>query len=281
MKRKSSTTKLLITSAAILLLSSAVYTVLLPEYFASKYINNVQQFAYKLEDGYARIEESSNHDLLNDPSVRMDTITQEVETLRNLLRENRIDLIHFASQVEDFKPLPYTGFTAQAKTASTLEQRTDTFVEQSEDALKRYDELIAFMKDYHSTAASIDKFTSEFNATADLNVYAGQSDRMKDVAAQIRSDSQAFEKTTAPIEVQEFKKASVQTFNQLADGFDLFATGLSIPADRVIYEAAAKIEQADRQFYDQNQVVYSHEVLSSRTLTTIQELREKLALIAA
>lgn len=281
MKRTIRTTKILIASASILLLSSAVYTVLLPEYFASKYITNVHRFAHKLEDGYTRLEESSNHDLLNDPAMRIDTITQEVEVMRNLLRENRIDLINFSSQIDDFEPLPYTGFTQQAKTASTLQERTVTFVEQSEDALNRYDELIAFMKSYHSTAANIEKHTSEFNNTADLNVYAGQSARMRDVAAQIRSEVNAFEKTTTPSEAQEFKKASIQTFTQLADGFDMFANGLSIPADAVIYEAAAKIEQADRQLYDQNQVIYSDEVLSSRTVTTIQELREKLALISA
>lgn len=281
MRRKLGTAKLVIISAAVLLLCALTYTVLLPEYYASRYINNVHRFAHELQDGYTRLEKSSSRDLLNDPTIQTNKITSEVETVRDLLRENRINLIKFSSQTGGFETLPFTGYTRQARIATALQKRTVAFVDQSEDALNRYDELITFMKDYHSAAAAIEKHTAEFNSKTDLNVYAGQSANVREIAAQIRSEAKAFENTPTPHEVQEFKKASVQTFTEIADGFDMFANGLSIPADSVIYTAAARIERADQQLSNQNQAIFSQEVLSSRTIKTIEELREKLELVTS
>lgn len=280
MRRLSKKLKLLITLTLLLLTLTATYFVVLPEYAASQYIDRVKGTAKSLESGYFRLEESTGRTLITDPTVQTLDMSREVESLRDLLRENRVGLAHFMSSAKDYDPLPYTGFTNTAKAAAVLQNKAVAFGEQSDQAFTQYASLVDFIKQYDTTAKTIGQYTEEFNATPDLNVYAGQQDRFYAIGTQIRTIAQTFESSPTPHEANAFKSASVQSFRQLADGFDAVGLGLQIPADDVIYGGAREIEAADQTINEVNQVIYTRDILSSRTIKSIQELREKIELIA-
>lgn len=272
--------KLLITLILFVLFLATSYFVILPEYAATQYITRVEQAAKALEPGYFKLEESTSRTLVSDPTALMLDMSYEVESLRDLLRESRVGLAHFESTSKDYKPLPYTGFTPAARAAVVLQDKAVAFAEQSDQAFAQYADLVDFIKYYDTTAKAIRQYTDEFNATTDLNVYAGQQDRFFAIGEQIRTIATTFESTPTPHETVAFKAASVQSFMQLANGFDAVGLGLRIPADDVIYAGAREIEVADQAINEVNQVIYTRDVLSSRTIKSIQELREKIELIA-
>ena len=271
--------KFLLGVVIIILLALITYFAALPEYIANQYINQVREKGNMLYSGYNKLENSTDNTLVIDPSEGGMPISNEVESLHNLLRENRINLNQFTAVVSEYNPLPYTGFTARATGARALHYKATAFIEQSEETLAKYDELIVFIKRYDATAKVVSQHTEEFNATTDLNVYAGQADRMFSIAEQIRQEIKLFEAIKAPHETDAFKTASVQSFNKIADGFDTVGRGLEIPADETIYEGARQIEEADQTISSLNQEIYSREILSSRTIKSVKELREKLDLI--
>jgi hypothetical protein len=279
MTRANGKLKLFLTILTITLLSVATYMVILPEYIAEQYINRVHQAANSLQTGYIQLEKSTERAFINDPTLDTTDLTREVESLRNLVRENRINLTRFISTADNYEPLPFTGFTSQAKAADILQDKAVVFAEQSDEAFTHYNDLVDFIKRYDTTAKLIQEYTDEFNSTADLNLYAGQYDRMRFIAEQIRSDAKALETAPTPHEAAAFKTASVQSFQEIANGFDTVALGLQIPADAVIYNGANRIEAVDQMINEPNQVIYSRDVLSSRTIKSIQELREKLEIV--
>ena len=279
MRRPSKKLKLLFGTTLFTLIGLVVYFVILPEFIAQQYINRVHQAASTLRAGYIKLEESTGRAFVNDPTDHTLPLTSEVESLHELLRENRIGLVHFNAAATDYHPLPYTGFTNKAASVPVVRDKAAAFVEQSNETFEQYDELIGFIKQYNMTANTIGAYTDEFNASLDLNIYAGQSARMTTIAEQIRAETRSFDATTTPHEAVAFKQASVQSFNQLADGFDVVALGLLIPADEVIYRGAGQIETADKVITGANQEIYIKDVISSRTIKSVQELREKLELI--
>jgi hypothetical protein len=279
MRRPRKKLKLLFGTTLFILIGLVVYFVILPEFIAQQYINRVHQAASTLRAGYIKLEESTGRAFVNDPTDHTLPLTSEVESLHELLRENRIGLVHFSAAATDYHPLPYTGFTEKAGTVPIVRDKAAAFVEQSNETFEQYDELIGFIKQYNMTANTIGAYTDEFNASLDLNVYAGQSARMTAIAEQIRAETRSFDATITPHEALAFKQASVQSFNQLADGFDVVALGLLIPADEVIYRGAGQIEAADQVISGANQEIYIKDVISSRTIKSVQELREKLELI--
>lgn len=279
MRKITKKTILLLTVLAITLLALFAYGVILPEYNASRYVNRVHQAANRLRTDYQRLEQSTEQTLINDPDISSDNLVEEVESLRNLLRENRINLAHFTTATKDYDRLPYTGFTNQAKEAVILQSKAAAFAEQSDEAFTQYGQLIDFIKRYGMTAKMIEEYTQEFNSTSDLNVLAGQHDQLYIIAAQIRTNAQQLDTAETPHEAMAFKSASVKSFQQLANGFETVALGLQIPADDIIYDGARKIEATDQEIAVTNQAIYEKDILSSRTIKSIQELREKLDLI--
>jgi hypothetical protein len=279
MTRAAGKIKLFLTMLAITLLAIATYVIVLPEYIAGQYINRVHQSASSLQTGYIQLEKSTERAFINDPTIETTNLTREVESLRNLVRENRINLTRFTSMADSYEPLPYTGFTNQAKAAVILQDKAVVFAEQSDEAFTQYSELVDFIKRYDTTAKLIEEYTDEFNSTADLNLYAGQYDRMLFIAERIRSDAKSLETAPTPHEAAAFKTASVQSFQEIANGFDTVALGLQIPADAVIYSGANRIEAVDQMINEPNQIIYARDVLSSRTIKSIQELREKLEIV--
>lgn len=280
MRRLSRKFKLLITMTLSILTLAIVYFIVLPEHTAAQYISRVKNAAESLEPGYFRLEESTGRTLISDPTTQSVDVTHEVESLRDLLRENRVGLAHFMAIAKDHEPLPYTGFTDTARSAIVLQNKAVAFAEQSDQAFTQYSNLVDFIKHYDTTAKAVGQYTEEFNATPDLNVYAGQQDRFYAIGEQIRTIAQTFESTPTPHEAATFKAASVQSFQQLANGFDAVGLGLQIPADDAIYGGAREIEAADRMINEVNQVIYARDILSSRTIKSVQELREKIELIA-
>lgn len=262
-----------------IILTAIAYTVVIPEYNAAQYIDRVRQAAQAMQPSYLRLAKSTSQELISDPTDQAPTIAQEVESLRTLLQENRINLEKFTLIAQDYSQMPYTGFTPQAKNAATLQRRAVSFADQSNDAFVKYSALVDFIRRYDATENTIMQYVNEFNATADLNSYAGQYDRIYAVAQQIRDNTQSLDATSTPHEATAFKIASVQSFHQLADGFDVVATGLKIPADDVIYSGAEQIDAVDRTLNGPNRTIYVRDILSSRTVKSIQELQEKLDLI--
>lgn len=279
MNRPSRKFKALITVGVIVLVGLITYFVILPEAIAAQYIERVHRMGSSLRTGYRQLEASTSRTLIDDPTVTEVSLTPDVEQLRNLLRENRITLDKFSLTAKDYHPLPFTGFTTQAGAAHALQTRSVAFTEQSQDAFTKYDELIDFIKHYDDTVAGIEQYLKDFNAHADLNIYAGQADQVQSIADQIRQDIHSLDTAKTPHEAVEFKAASIQAFRQIADGFETVALGLRIPADDVIYSGARQIEAVDQTINGPNQAIYSRDILSSRTIKTIQELREKLDLI--
>lgn len=279
MKRITKKIKLVFTGILLVILAVVTYSVIAPEYNASQYIKHLRHEAQVLQPSYIRLAKSTEQDLISDPNDQSLTIPQDVERLRGLLQENRIDLERFSRIAQDYRQLPYTGFTPQSRNAATLQERAVSLVDQSNEAFTQYTALVDFIRHYDATESDVMQQVNEFNATADLNNYAGQSDRVYAIAAQIRSDTQLFDAMPAPHEAVAFKAASVQSFRQLADGFDVVATGLLIPADDVIYSGARQIDEVDQTINGVNRTIYIRDILSSRTIKSIQELQEKLDLI--
>jgi hypothetical protein len=271
--------KLLVATAVVVLFALFTYGFVLPEYIAGRYIDRIHQKADTLRNGYNKLEESTGRAFVDDPTARTFSQTEEVESLHSLLRENRINLDQFSSVAKNYRPLPYTGFTPQARAAHAMQVRSIAFTEQSYDAFLKYDELIDFIKRYDTTARTVERHIAAFNATPDLNVYEGQANRVFAIAEEIRFDIKTLESSKTPHEAVEFKAVSVREFTRIADGFAELALGLQIPADAVIYSGAQKIEAADRVINSQNRAIYARDVLTSRTIKSVQELREKLDLI--
>lgn len=279
MKRVTKKLKLLVAGILLVILALVTYGVLAPEYNAAQYIKRLRHEAQVLQPSYLRLAKSTEQDLISDPNDQARTMPQDVERLRSLLQENRINLKKFSLVVQDYTQLPYTGFTPQAKDAMILQYKAISFADQSNDAFTKYTELIDFIRRYDATENTIMQHVNEFNATSDLNTYAGQYDRIGAVAEQIRTDVQLLDTTPTPHEAVTFKTASIQSFRQLADGFDVVATGLRIPADDVIYSGARQIDEVDRVLNGDDRAIYIRDILSSRTIKSIQELPEKLDLI--
>jgi hypothetical protein len=264
---------------AVVLAALLGYFVILPEASATQYIERVHRAGGSLRDGYLELEHTTGETLVDDPGVTTTSIVPQIEALLNLLREDRITLTRFTAEASDYHPLPYTGFTSKARAAQALKTRSVAFTAQSKDAFQKYEELITFIKQYDAASSTIEQQVESFNAIPDLNIYAGRADEVRDIAEQVRATARSFEGEPTPHEATAFKAASVQAFMEIADGFDIVARGLQIPADDVIYDGASKIDAVDQKVNGPNQAIYRNDVLSSRTIKSIQELREKLDLI--
>lgn len=256
-----------------------LYFVVLPEIIATQYMGQVHRIGSSLRADYMQLENSTDQALIEDPTTTPTSIVPAVDQLRSLLRESRISVDRFSSVAGEYHPLPYTGFTTQAKAAHALQIKSLAFTQQSDEAFNKYEELINFIQNYDSAAAVIEHYVDDFNAAPDLNVYQGQAQRFYGIAAQVRTTIQSLDKAPTPHEAVAFKAASVQTFSQVAAGFDAVALGLQIPADDVIYGGARQIEAVDATINGPNQEVYTRDISASRTIKSIQELREKLELI--
>ncbi|HEV7952057.1 MAG TPA: hypothetical protein VGO98_01650 [Candidatus Saccharimonadales bacterium] len=279
MNRPSKKLKVSLVMIVFALSVAMIYIVALPELIASQYNTRVRTAANSLRENYVELEESTEQALINDPTATSSDQIQAVEQLRGLLRENRISLERFSSVANDYQPLPYTGYTIQTSTAHALQAKSLAFIEQSNGAFAKYSELIDFIKNYDATAKTVAQYVTDFNATPDLNIYEGQANLMYGIADSIRADVRTFDIAKTPHEARGFKTASVQAFTQVADGFEGVGLGLQIPADDVIYGNARQIEAVDQIISGPNQTLYERDVLSSRTIKSIQDLREKLDLI--
>jgi hypothetical protein len=279
MNRPTKKLKILVAMIIITIAALVEYFVILPESMATRYIERVHQSGNSLREGYFKLEETTGQALIDDPAVTSVSVVPQIEVLLNSLREDRVMLSRFAAEANDYHPLPYTGWTTQARAANALQNRSATFTAQIKDAFVKYEDLILFIKRYDATSSIIEQHVEAFNATLDLNVYAGRADEVYAISEQIHAAIKTFDTDATPYEAREFKTASVQAFTQIADGFDTVALGLQIPADDVIYGGAQQIDAVDQTINGPNQEIYRRDILSSRTIKSIQEIREKLDLI--
>lgn len=253
----------------------AWYQIILPTQAAANQQQAVDEALVGLQATYKSLEESTSLSLLDDPTAPADQIESDLHAITQLitLTRNQLDNLETSS---DLASLRYSGATPSYLHSRTVEHRTTQIIEQSHETLRRYAELVAFLYAYQYTLRPTRTHLNSFNATADLNVYAGRGADMRAAAAEIRADTSTLAALSTPHELSTLKADSLLALESAAAGFEALAYGLDIAVDDQIYTAAKQLEQVDVQLGTLQGTTYVTTVAQTRTVKDIQTLREKL-----
>lgn len=264
----------------------AVFVILLVAYFAAlpviisnHYTQSVHNVARPLDRSFKELDKSVDLPLLTDPDVPLETKKQNAVHIVTLIQTtcDQIDLLRVVNS--RLALMPYSNAFGGYGDSLVLHSRVESFVGQTNAALDEYESLTRYLEAFAVTQDRAESALNDFNAVSDLNTLAGQSEKMRQIAGGMRSDSDTLSKAKPPSEVADMNVAMIKALDEAAGGFDEVAGGLAIPADSPIDAGAHQIEAATSDIDTIMSTLYGTDLSQSRTVKNIQDFSEKLDLV--
>ncbi len=264
----------------LLVVATGVYAVLMPAVFSRQYRDRVRVASRSLESSFRALDESTELPVIVDPGAPEATKKDNVEHISKLVSVNRQKLTSLKTANNSLAPLPYSNVLGQYRDTQIIHDHTRSFIGQSEDALDDYLVLVEYLKTFGIAVERVTSELNSFNMVNDINVYSGQSNEMQLIASRIRAAATLLDNPAVHSEMRDMNIAAIAAFNDAANGFDDLAYGLAVPADDLIYDAARRIEDSTSKIEKITGTTYDDSLDQSRTIRNIQDLREKLELVA-
>lgn len=257
----------------------AGYAYFVPAYATGQYQGEVQAAAHSLEGSFRDLGKSVELPVIANQEAEEKIKQENTEYILGLIDSTRKQLATLETASRTLNPLPYADFLGQYGHAKALKSQTNSFIQQSEDALDGYQALITYLEAFNKAVGGSMAELNDFNQTSDLNSYSGQAEQVRQIADKIRADASELSRIKYPSGRQAMNEAAVRALNEAASGFDDLANGLAVPADEPIYAAARRIENATVQLEKVRSGTDENSLYRSRAIKNIQDLGDKFELI--
>ncbi len=212
-----------------------------------QYVSSMKREISDLDKHYHRVSSISEKLLLEPPNPSFENRTKDIQTLTDEVRGLRANLDSFKQASLDLPTRPYGFISTNYSKSMELKRLSEAAVGQTNEVLDEYSELLTFLTSYYATRQQLDTELSSFNSLTDLNILAGRSSELEQIASRLDKQATELAKLTPPRGLEGITQRTVTLHHKVASGFRELASSLSPPIDAAIYSAASRLEELSNE----------------------------------
>lgn len=223
--------------------ATTYYRELILEPDGKQYISNMKKAVADLDTGYRHLAAVSEKLLLESPSPDLGNRIKDIQILSDEAQNLRSELGNLKQSSLTLSSRPYGLISANYSKSLELKSQSEAVIDQTNEVLDEYNELLNFLTSYYAIRQRLDTELSAFNSLDDLNVLAGRSSELEQIATELDKQTSELSKIAPPRGLESISQHTVTLHSKVANGFRKLASSLSPPVDAAIYSAAAELEE--------------------------------------
>lgn len=252
------------------------YGAWMPDSLSRQYIARLKPLVTDIQTAFRQVEAGLGRQIFMTPSMPLDDKLRDLDAINEINNNARQKLDAMAKVIPELqKPPPGTGFIGAYSDAAATQTQAFAILLQSRDVLGNYDKLIGFLRAYYQNQAQVEAELNDIHSIADTNLLSGQYGVLYQTANKVYACAAEIKNAPAPNELKDFQTQAVQHFDDVAQGFEQLAYGISIgPNTQQTYAGMEMLEKAALDHAELNNTLFSL-VDNSATLRSVDDLPAK------